>query len=263
MLTDELPQLLQNLLVGVERSIGRISLNELQTYSVGDQQQQQQQQFVSAVDDTTNNNCNFTSNNGVARVNITNSPKCALKRSELITKNKLLSNKYMLRRLTNRQDSMNSTSSGNSCNSNSSISSDELLYSHNSNKNNNNNNSNSNNNDATLRNNNEANKSNSISPALPLFCLGNSFPHIDSDEENPDDKRNSLECDQIENEIIPPSSITELPEKLLASGIYLPGTRDLHGHPLVTVDAEVVIAAGLNCYEVATVLLYYSTIPER
>lgn len=45
--------------------------------------------------------------------------------------------------------------------------------------------------------------------------------------------------------------------------ILLAGTHDLKGNPLVTVDAESVLAAGLNCYEIATLLLYYSTIPER
>ncbi|CAD7080703.1 unnamed protein product [Hermetia illucens] len=41
------------------------------------------------------------------------------------------------------------------------------------------------------------------------------------------------------------------------------GTRDLKGRPIITIEASNVTEAGLNCYEVATVLLYYSTIPER
>lgn len=41
------------------------------------------------------------------------------------------------------------------------------------------------------------------------------------------------------------------------------GTRTLQGDPLVSVDAGAVAGAGLNCYELATLLLYYSTIPER
>lgn len=40
------------------------------------------------------------------------------------------------------------------------------------------------------------------------------------------------------------------------------GTRTLQGDPLVNVDADAVASAGLNCYELATLLLYYSTIPE-
>ncbi|KAM7359069.1 puratrophin-1-like isoform 2-T3 [Cochliomyia hominivorax] len=314
MLSDDLPQLLQNLLIGVENSLERLSLNQLPQipYNGGDNITSSS----SSATTTTlvppsssltlssslakNEKNHYGSLNG--RLQLPNSPKCALRRSELITKNKLHNNKYMLRRLTNRQDSMNSTSSGNSSASGlSSASSDSDSYakSHhllntnnnrniNVNNNNNNNSSNNiNNNSNTISNNNHKiiattitqpvaatvnatttitqneTKTNELnSPALPRFCLGNSFPHIDSDEENPEDKRNSLTDDQLESEIIPPNLITDLPEKLLLSGIYLPGTRDLKGNPLVTVDAESVITAGLNCYEIATLLLYYSTIPE-
>ncbi|KAM8709123.1 hypothetical protein ACLKA7_016006 [Drosophila subpalustris] len=65
-----------------------------------------------------------------------------------------------------------------------------------------------------------------------------------------------------ETELLPPNSISELPEKLLNSGVFLPGTRTLQGDPLVNVDPDAVAGAGLNCYELATLLLYYSTIPE-
>lgn len=190
MATDggELPQLLQNLLVSVERSIERVSLNELQM-------QLHPGQGEDLLDEANNNNNNSNnscighgtasgiSNNNSNSNSLVGSPKCGLRRSDLITKNKLFNNRYMLRRLTNRQDSMNSTSSGNSnvsdrSSSSSSSGGEELLTnsieakkrsSHGSNINNNNNN-------------NEA-CGTSTSPALPLFCLGNSFPHIDSDEE--------------------------------------------------------------------------------
>lgn len=54
-------------------------------------------------------------------------------------------------------------------------------------------------------------------------------------------------------------------KRLLIKNVYdlITGTRDLKGNPLVTVDAEGVVSAGLNCYEIATLLLYYNTIPER
>ncbi|XP_017121767.2 uncharacterized protein LOC108142421 isoform X3 [Drosophila elegans] len=240
-----LPQLLQNLLVSVERSIERVSLNELQMpmhHGPGED----------LLDEANNNGCN----------NLVGSPKCALRRSDLITKNKLFNSRYMLRRLTNRQDSMNSTSSGNSNVSDRSSSSSSS--------------SNSSAGEELLTSSAEAKKRSHIgggneasgastSPALPLFCLGNSFPHIDSDEEPSDSvgpgKHHSLET--CETELLPPSSIGELPEKLLTSGVYLPGTRTLQGDPLVSVDAACVASAGLNCYELATLLLYYSTIPER
>jgi len=165
----ELPQLLQNLLVSVERSIERVSLNELQMpmhhhHGSGED----------ALDEANNNNHSLV---GLG------SPKCALRRSDLITKNKLFNSRYMLRRLTNRQDSMNSTSSGNSNVSDRSSSSSSS--------------SNSSAGEELLTSNSEAAKKRSqgggneasgasTSPALPLFCLGNSFPHIDSDEEPSD-----------------------------------------------------------------------------
>ncbi|XP_032309629.1 uncharacterized protein LOC6493522 isoform X2 [Drosophila ananassae] len=267
----ELPQLLQNLLVSVERSIERVSLNELQMQL---HPGQGEDLLDEANNNNNNNSCiglgiasgiNNSSNNSNSN-SLVGSPKCGLRRSDLITKNKLFNNRYMLRRLTNRQDSMNSTSSGNSnvsdrSSSSSSSGGEELLTnsieakkrsSHGSNSTNNNNN------------NNEA-CGTSTSPALPLFCLGNSFPHIDSDEEPCDsgsmEKHQSLET--CETELLLPSSIGELPEKLLTSGVYLPGTRTLQGDPLVTVDAACVASAGLNCYELATLLLCYSTIPDR
>ncbi|XP_067614931.1 AAC-rich mRNA clone AAC11 protein-like, partial [Eurosta solidaginis] len=135
----------------------------------------------------TNNNNNHSTNN--SSITNSNSPKCALRRSELITKNKVLNNKFMLRRLTNRQDSMNSISSGQSCGSSGSTSSDELLLC----------------NSKTMLSNDgggagvlfetfkmsPAGSRNSVStsPALPLFCMGNTFPHIDRGEENADERR--------------------------------------------------------------------------
>ncbi|XP_034659448.1 uncharacterized protein LOC117895708 isoform X2 [Drosophila subobscura] len=261
----ELPQLLQNLLVSVERSIERVSLNELQM----------QMQLPHAGEDMpldeANNNCNNGNTNGNPASSIAGSPKCALRRSDLITKNKLFNNRYMLRRLTNRQDSMNSTSSGNSnvsdrssASSSSSSAGEELL------NNNNSSSSSSSSSDTKQRSSgsshSEKSEASSTSPALPLFCLGNSFPHIDSDEEPSDGvsgRPAERSMETCETELLPPSSIGELPEKLLTSGVYLPGTRTLQGDPLVSVDAACVAAAGLNCYEIATLLLYYSTIPER
>ncbi|XP_055909790.1 uncharacterized protein LOC129944410 isoform X2 [Eupeodes corollae] len=286
MLSDELPQLLQNLLVGVERAIGRISLTDL-SFPTGFPAHD-----ISAFDTnlygidetTTTNTTSATPKTGATSTpspsptpstittssslststsmndkNLTSSPKCALKRSELITKNKMLNNKYLLRRLSGKQDNncnmllttTTSTTTPSSCRSlgsNESASSDD-----------NHNNNNSLNHPAPST----ATTPTSTS-SMPLFCLGNSFPHIDSDEEvNPDEKQQAKEIDnQLPDEIIAPRSIAELPEKLLSSGIHLPGTRDLSGRPIVSVDAECLMNSSLNCYEVATVLLFYSTIPE-
>ncbi|XP_034121843.1 uncharacterized protein LOC117579851 isoform X2 [Drosophila guanche] len=274
MTTDggELPQLLQNLLVSVERSIERVSLNELQM------QMQLPHGGEDMPLDEANNNCNNGNASGNPASSIAGSPKCALRRSDLITKTKLFNNRYMLRRLTNRQDSMNSTSSGNSnvsdrssASSSSSSAGEELL--NNNNTKNVSSSSSSNSSDTKKRSSSssssshsEKSEASSTSPALPLFCLGNSFPHIDSDEEPSDGvsaRPAERSMETCETELLPPSSIGELPEKLLTSGVYLPGTRTLKGDPLVSVDAACVASAGLNCYEIATLLLYYSTIPER
>ncbi|XP_055841406.1 uncharacterized protein LOC129908710 isoform X2 [Episyrphus balteatus] len=293
MLSDELPQLLQNLLVGVERAIGRISLTDLSfptgfpphdisafdtiLYGFDDTTTQQTSSATpktganstptftstsqspttstSTTTTTTSSSSTLTSMNDK---NLTSSPKCALKRSELITKNKMLNNKYLLRRLSGKQDNSNnvqttSTTTTTSCRnvgiaSNESASSDD-------------------NHNNILPSTTTATNATATTPtntsSMPLFCLGNSFPHIDSDEEvNPDEKQ-AMEMDnQLPDEIIAPRSIAELPEKLLSSGIHLPGTRDLSGRPIVSVDAECLMNSSLNCYEVATVLLFYSTIPE-
>ncbi|XP_059216434.1 uncharacterized protein LOC106086606 isoform X1 [Stomoxys calcitrans] len=286
MLSDDLPQLLQSLLIGVEHSLERLSLNQLppqlttqQSYNCDGNAGAKPNALLCASKDADQLNNNKASaptsmdtiktatsmqTTATPPLAIPNSPKCILRRSELITKNnKLHNSKYMLRRFTNRQDSMNSTSSGNSSASGlstaSSNSSDSASYAktHLNHINNNHPHQNGHIKEPETKTN-DCN----TSPALPRFCLGTSFPHIDSDEENAEDRRNSLMDDQLESEIVAPNLITDLPEKLLLSGIYLPGTHDLKGNPLVTVDAESVLAAGLNCYEIATLLLYYSTIPD-
>ncbi|XP_035910129.1 uncharacterized protein LOC118511319 isoform X3 [Anopheles stephensi] len=96
---------------------------------------------------------------------------------------------------------------------------------------------------------------------MPLFCLGGSFPHIDSDEESSDEQKKSEPAPHLPHEIVAPRSIRELPEKLLTSGISIPGTHDRSGSPIIYIEAEKTLASGLNCYEIATVLLYYNTLP--
>lgn len=218
MLSDDLPQLLQNLLIGVEHNLERLSLNQLPHISAsygydGNTANKATSSSCSTVatakdaDQKNNNNLAMTMTTSGATTTATTmamvipgSPKCILRRSELITKNnKLHNNKYMLRRFTNRQDSMNSTSSGNSSASglstaSSSNSSDSSYTKSHLNHINNNNNNNNNNNTSKLQQHSNETKSNdsNTSPALPRFCLGTSFPHIDSDEENAEERRNSL-----------------------------------------------------------------------
>ncbi|XP_037905346.1 uncharacterized protein LOC119648013 isoform X4 [Hermetia illucens] len=219
MLADELPQLLQNLLVSVERVIGRVPLNDLSYPSTLDN--------LGNSANTSNGNEGIRQKSNIGEGNVTNSPKCVLKRSDLITKGKMMNSKYILRRFSTKFETS-------ACESAS------------------------------------ADAKNLPTPGQPVFCLGGSFPHIDSDEENPEERKSSntenqqqQQPEQLPHEISAPRSILEVPEKLLSSGIHLPGTRDLKGRPIITIEASNVTEAGLNCYEVATVLLYYSTIPER
>ncbi|XP_053672805.1 uncharacterized protein LOC128723122 [Anopheles nili] len=96
---------------------------------------------------------------------------------------------------------------------------------------------------------------------MPLFCLGGSFPHIDSDEESSDEQKKCEPAPHFPHEIHAPRSIRELPEKLLTSGISIPGTHDRSGSPIIYIEVAKTLASGLNCYEIATVLLYYNTLP--
>lgn len=128
MLTEELPQLLQTLLVSVEQSINRVPLDDLSFVCFGEDD-----------DDIVRKRSSFIP---------TESPKCGIKRREIITKNKSIHGRYALRRMSqtkNESDSANSTNGENNT------------------------------------------SSTAASNALPLFCFGGSFPHIDSDEDSTDD----------------------------------------------------------------------------
>lgn len=130
MLTEELPQLLQTLLVSVEQSINRIPLDDLSFACLGDDD-----------DDVVRKRNNFSPNE---------SPKCGIKRREIITKHKSMHGRYALRRMSQNKSEVNSTNTKNA----------------------------------------EENSS-ATTNAMPLFCLGGSFPHIDSDEDSIDDASKS------------------------------------------------------------------------
>nr|XP_023018868.1 uncharacterized protein LOC111507754 [Leptinotarsa decemlineata] len=94
----------------------------------------------------------------------------------------------------------------------------------------------------------------------PMFEFVGSIPHIDSDE---DDDKESVKSGSSNKklEIARPKRIYELPDKLLMSGINLPGTTDTDGRPIILCYAECISRAGLNKYEIAKLLLYYFSIP--
>lgn len=161
MLTEDLPQLLQSLLVSVEQSINRISRvpfdelafpkctddDEIENHKVNDissgQQQQQQQQKLDG---------------GPI------SPKCgSIKRRENITKNKPLQNRYTLRRMSvkSNTDIQDKKEIG-------AAAADDV---------------------SAIPSSTTTTKINTSNNMMPLFCLGGSlsFPHIDSDEDSGDD----------------------------------------------------------------------------
>lgn len=157
MLADELPQLLQNLLVGVEHTINRIPLDVLtfphkdDEYNAGHQHQQQHEQQLNI--------------NGHLVLTPNGSPKCALKRRDNITKNKLINGRYALRRMSNKIENDHKNGKSNITETLTTTTTTATATK-----------------TTTTTTNNEVEHC-----SMPLFCLGGSFPHIDSDEESGDD----------------------------------------------------------------------------
>ena len=40
-------------------------------------------------------------------------------------------------------------------------------------------------------------------------------------------------------------------------------THDINGFPIITIETKILMDSGLTCYEVATLMLYYNTIPTK
>lgn len=139
MLTEDLPQLLQSLLVSVEQTINRVPFDELAFPKYNDDDE---------IDHHKANNDTILGQKQEIRANSSDgSPKCAIKRREMITKNKPIQNRYTLRRMSIKSEMDNQEH----------------------------------------RDANESALSSTSSNMMPLFCLGGSFPHIDSDEDSGDD----------------------------------------------------------------------------
>lgn len=135
MLAEDLPNLLQSLLIGVEHTINRVSLDELSfphdrvdKFDYPKLEKTTQQKLI---------------------LTPTGSPKCGIKRRELITKNKQI-NKFALKRIITSKSDQTMETNRNDEGSDRSTDSPEPV-------------------------------------SMPLFCLGGSFPHIDSDEDSGDD----------------------------------------------------------------------------
>lgn len=140
MLPNELSELLQSLLTIVEQIINRIPPEEI---SLSNDDEGKSIEKESTKYETLNK-----SKSNLLPYMI--SPKCGLRRQELITKNNIVNNKYTLRRMSSENDQ---NASGKTDLSDKIPENQEIMQ-------------------------------------MPLFCLGGSFPHIDSDEESDDDSIN-------------------------------------------------------------------------
>lgn len=163
---EDLPHLLQTLLVGVEHAICRIPLDEL-TFppcpTVSDCRHQNVIDYAAAdysVDDKNAAN---------------KRAECNLKRRELITKNNSTNKKYAIKRtscngssnLTNESETLDDENVG--------LRAREMTATPND----------------SSTNETDSLTTGAVASTLPLFCLGGSFPHIDSDEESGDDAKKS------------------------------------------------------------------------
>lgn len=170
MIAEDLPHLLQTLLVGVERAICRIPLDEL-TFPTST--------TVSGCGDHNVIECCTADCLMDAKNAASKRADCNLKRRELITKNNSINKKYAIKRI---------TCSGTSTNESEVVDEEaertrELTASTNPNG------VAPSSADISAASENDSLTTGAVASTLPLFCLGGSFPHIDSDEESGDDAR--------------------------------------------------------------------------
>lgn len=158
MLTEDLPQLLQSLLVSVEETITRVPFDGLAFPKSNDDEGiigKNSNELSSNTDDT-----RVVQSSDKVNKYATESTKCSIKRGEIITRQKPVQNRYTLRRMSY---SKNETENSERDDIQLMISKPSMTTS-----------------SSTSMNSNTSNK-------MPLFCLGDSFPHIDSDEDSGDD----------------------------------------------------------------------------
>lgn len=165
---EDLPHLLQTLLVGVEHAICRIPLDELTfpphpTVTVCRHQ--------NVIERSTTDYSMDDKNAANKRA------ECNLKRRELMTKNNSINKKYAIKR-TSCSGSSNHTNESETLddeNENVVLRARELTATSND----------------SSTNETDSLTTGAVASTLPLFCLGGSFPHIDSDEESGDDAKKS------------------------------------------------------------------------
>lgn len=175
---EDLPQLLQTLLVGVERVICRIPLDEL-TFPSSAQTESNHDNSLSQDSDIL-----LCQGSGV----FAKRAECGLKRRELITKNNYMNNRYVLKKLNSSNhynvieseivDETQNISNNSYCKENGLISLNDM-----------NSGVASSNQQTPSSISTDASTVKGVTASMPLFCLGGSFPHIDSDEESGDDRK--------------------------------------------------------------------------
>lgn len=170
---EDLPHLLQTLLVGVEHAICRIPLDELTFPSCPSVSSSSDHNVIEFATDYSMDERNAASKRA----------ECNLKRRELITKNNSTNKKYAAKRITCNGSTQLSPSESETLDDE--IVARELTASKNP--------LNDISASKVLTNETEATSTatGSVASTLPLFCLGGSFPHIDSDEESGDDAKKS------------------------------------------------------------------------
>lgn len=158
MLTEDLPQLLQSLLVSFEQSTTRVPFDGLAFPKCNDDDE--------INGPSSNELSSNTANTRVAQSSVKNneyateSSKCSIKRREIITRHKPVQNRYTLRRMPfNKNESENSETNE-----------IQLMISK-----------------PSITTSTSAAISCNTANNMPMFCLGGSFPHIDSDEDSGDD----------------------------------------------------------------------------
>lgn len=170
MLTEDLPQLLQSLLVSVEQTISRVPFDELAFPKYIDDDDGIDMHKMNECADGNQKTEQFAiSGNG--------SPKCAIRRREIITKNKPIPNRYTLRRMSiktemdsrEKRHDIHALIHSSTPQTLTSVSTVTPATA------------------ATASNASASTNMNATQNSMPLFCLGGSFPHIDSDEDSSDD----------------------------------------------------------------------------
>lgn len=161
---EDLPHLLQTLLVGVEHAICRIPLDELTFPPCPTVSDCNHQNVIEYTTDYSMDDKNAASKRA----------ECNLKRRELITKNNSINKKYAIKRTSCNGSSTPVNESEILDEESGVIRARELTASQND--------------SSTIENDLQTG---AVASTLPLFCLGGSFPHIDSDEESGDDAKKS------------------------------------------------------------------------